>query len=296
MHHLIIKCLLWGLLLSTTTAQAAAIGEVKSLQMPAWVERGQSRIALKPGSPLYAGDTLFTGTHSRLLLKLAEGSQIKLGEQARFEIRTAQTENDGLFSGAMNLLKGAFRYTTAALAKPQRRDLTFGIGAVTVGIRGTDIWGKANPDNDVLVLLEGTVEVSRQHEQPVTMDQAMSHYQLEKDAPVAQATPVDPKQLSIWAQETELQTGLGITQAGGEYRLYLMSLGNPEHVQNVVQEFADQGYALSTEQKQLGEQSWTRLYIDQLASVADAQTLRQRIETEFGIQDSWIGEMKSQSR
>src|SRR4051794_15312116 len=61
-------------------ARAASGAVVEAVQMPAWVERDGARMPAAPGMPLKERDQLRTGAHSRLLLKTADGSLVKLGE------------------------------------------------------------------------------------------------------------------------------------------------------------------------------------------------------------------------
>src|SRR5690349_10434141 len=69
-----------------TAFAAGADAEVQALQMPAWLTRGGKRVPLEIGAPLRTGDTITTGIGSRVVLRLAEGSTVKLGENARFEL------------------------------------------------------------------------------------------------------------------------------------------------------------------------------------------------------------------
>ena len=149
---------------------------VEAVQMPAWVERGGARVPLAPGMGLQPNDELRTGADARLLLKLADGSSVKLGEAAQLRLTTIATRKDNVFTSAMNVLQGAFRFTTDALARTRRRDVTVTVATVTAGIRGTDLWGKAAADRDIVCLIEGRVEVSRQGDPTVTMDQPLSFY------------------------------------------------------------------------------------------------------------------------
>jgi hypothetical protein len=97
---------------------------VEAVQMPAWVERGGARIPLAAGMPLQANDELRTGANARLLLKLAEGSLVKLGENAQLKFTAAQTRKDGVFVAAMNVLQGGvpLHYRCAGESPPTRDD------------------------------------------------------------------------------------------------------------------------------------------------------------------------------
>lgn len=52
----------------------------------AWAERGAQRFPLSPGTALDSGDMLLTGQGARVLFKAADGSAIKLGENARLQV------------------------------------------------------------------------------------------------------------------------------------------------------------------------------------------------------------------
>ena len=53
---------------------------------------------------------------------MGEGSTVKLGENAKVTIE--RVENRGIFRAALNVLGGAFRFTTDALRKSNPRDVT----------------------------------------------------------------------------------------------------------------------------------------------------------------------------
>ena len=94
-------------------AQPAAV--VEGVQMPAWVERGGERKPLTVGTELKGGDAIRTGAGSRALVKLSEGSQVKLGENASLTIVEVNPDSGGFFKAAMRVAEGAFRFTTDLL-------------------------------------------------------------------------------------------------------------------------------------------------------------------------------------
>lgn len=265
---------------------AAPVAQVESLQMPAWIKRNNRLHALRLNMSLQAGDRIVTGKNARVLLSLAEGSHIKLGEKANFQLQKAQAGN--VFTGLFRLVSGAFRFTTDALQKNSPRDINIGIGAISIGIRGTDIWGKAQNDKDIIALLEGSIEVSRDGQTPIPMSQAMTHYELSKSESIQQASAIDPQRLGVWAQETELQAQQGIISASGKYRLNLMSLSNADYVQSNIEKFEISGYAIENEVVSIQGQDWTRLYISNIQSLAGATWLKQALELQLGLAELWV--------
>ena len=57
-------------------AQPAAV--IEGVQLPAWRERDGVRAPLVPGMSLRAGDRIVTGADARAVVKLSEGSVVKL--------------------------------------------------------------------------------------------------------------------------------------------------------------------------------------------------------------------------
>jgi hypothetical protein len=194
------------------TLASAETAVVEAVQYPAWLERGGRAVPLTPGTTLQAKDQLRTGGNARVLMKMGEGSTVKLGENAQFIIETA--DDRGMFRAALSVVAGAFRFTTDALRKSQKRDVTIQAKNVTAGIRGTDLWGKSADDRDLICLLEGRISVGSPGHPEVTLDQPLDFYQKPRDGNPSVAK-VDEAQLKIWAAETELSPdGPGAKRGG----------------------------------------------------------------------------------
>ena len=157
-------------------AQVAAT--VEGVQTPAWVERDGKRTPLAPGMQLRAGDQVVTGGGSRIAIKLAEGSLVKLGENGtlRFTELSAVRE---VFKAVINVLQGAFRFTTDVAAKARKREVSIAVSTVVVGIRGTDVWGRARGDTQVVCLIEGRVEIAAPGAPALSLDQPRQFYRRE---------------------------------------------------------------------------------------------------------------------
>ncbi len=188
-------------------ARPAPLAVVEVVQMPAWVERGGARTPLTPGMELRDRDELKTGANSRLLLRMGDGSAVKLGEKGSLGLDAMRISGGSVFEAAMRVAQGAFRFTTEAAAKFRgKREVNITVATVTAGIRGTDLWGKSDPDRQIVCLIEGRIEVTPPGESPIGMDQPLSFYVRDK----GQSQPVVPvplEQLKAWAAETEPQAG-----------------------------------------------------------------------------------------
>ena len=193
------------LFLAADLLQAAPDAVVEGIQLPAWYTRDGKRQPLAVGTELKSNDEVATGDNSRLLLRLGDGSVVKLGENGRLKLSDlVQRRKEGFIAATLKVLEGAFRFTTATAVKNRgKRDITVQFATVTAGIRGTDIWGKNLGDKEVLVLIEGTVTVTRAGDPPVQMKDPLTYLQAPKAGPATvEAVPMD--QLKAWAAETEI--------------------------------------------------------------------------------------------
>jgi len=207
-----------------TRTRPAPLATVESVQLSASVERGKQIVPLGPGTELKEGDRVNTGARSKLVLKLAEGSTVKLGEKASLFFDKAKVRDDGVFDAALFVAEGAFRFTTDALGKLSgKREVTIAVNNVTAGIRGTDLWGKSTQESDIICLIEGSIEVTPPGERPFTLDQRFSFYALEGNLSKPVATvPID--KFREWAAETEQEPGRGVATRSGKWKVSLAAV------------------------------------------------------------------------
>lgn len=201
------------LLVSPSLAGAPA--SVEAVQAPAWLERNGREEPLTPGTEIRNGDIVKTGSGSRAYLLLAEGSRVKLGETARFEFHDSSAEPNSPFRGVFNVAAGAFRFTTGLLQKARRRDVTIRVATATIGIRGTDVWGRALPDSELVALIEGKIELSRDGQM---FSLEPMHYMAARHGEAGQVRRFDLSTLQSLAAETEITAGGAVT-AGGAWML-----------------------------------------------------------------------------
>ncbi len=282
--------ILFAALLASAAAPAAAApaAVVDGVQMPAWVERAAAgamrRIPLAPGMELHGGDEVMTGAGSRLYIKLAEGSLVKLGENASLRILELAPERGGFFKAALNVLEGAFRFTTDILAKERRREVSIRVATVTAGIRGTDLWGKSSGERQVVCLIEGKIEVGAEGETPVTMDRERQFYQRDK----GQTQPVglvEPTQLAKWAQETEIADGQGAVRRGGKWRVTLARAATQGEALAVYGQLRTAGYAAEIHPHKAGSKRVYVVRISHLPSKADAEALAAQLRGMHGVEE-----------
>ena len=271
-----------ALAVAAAGAFAAPAALVEGVQMPAWVERAGKRMPLAAGMELIATDEVSAGPGARLYIKLAEGSLVKLGENASLQLLDLVPERGGIFKAALSVLVGAFRFTTDALAKPRRRDVSIRISTVTAGIRGTDLWRRSAQDRQIVCLIEGKIEVGAEGEQPVRMDQPRQFYQRDK----GKTQPVgliDAKQLADWSRETEIEPGMGAARRGGKWKVTLARAESRQAVLAVYEKVRVAGYGAEIHTAREGVKRVHAVRIGQLPSRVEAEVLAARLRGQHGI-------------
>lgn len=219
---MMMRSLLLILLMFTAALAGARTLTVEAVVSPAWVEHaGGGREPLVPGTVLRDGDRVLTGNGARALLRMAEGSAVKLGENASLGVDRLSDKGGvagRIVSGALDVAQGAFRFTTRVFGSPRAsRDLNIRIVTVTAGIRGTDLWGKSSAERDVVCLIEGRIFVQHQ-DQAFTMQDPLSFFIAGRDGSRQPVAPVPAAQLQEWAAETEIARASGASRRGGKHR------------------------------------------------------------------------------
>lgn len=303
------------------SAAVAAPGRVEMVQPPASVGDGDERRPLEPGAALDGGDLLQVGDKGRLRLRLAEGSAVKIGSSARVrltrlradaaagerdgggvepgakqdpsrsqqcgEVAVTESAEPGVFEGLLEILSGAFRFTTDPSAAQRKRDIEFKVGPVMTGIRGTDIWGKAASDRQFVVLLEGTVDVrvdsrTGRLTQPGTAVVAPSEGQPQIGVAIERET------IQRFARETEPVEGQARLVVDGPWRVILDSVRERERAQGAMRRYRGAGYPAEVTPAQVDGERWYRVVIPGAATRAGAASLGRRLESEFGIEGTWV--------
>src|SRR4029079_17844061 len=93
---------------------------------------------------------------------------------------------------------------------------------VTAGIRGTDLWGRSRPGNEIVCLIEGEIEVGAPGEPAIAMNHPNQFYR-RVDGKAQPVGTVDAVQLAQWALETDIEMGKGVLRQGGRYSVVLAS-------------------------------------------------------------------------
>jgi len=253
-------------------AQPAPLAMVEAVQMPAWVERGGASHPLAPGMELKDRDQVKTGADSRLLLRTADGSAVKLGEKGSLFLGGMQMRGDKVFEATMRVAEGAFRFTSGVFAQFRGgREVNIGFKTVTAGIRGTDLWGKSAPDREVVCLIEGRIEITQPNDTPLTMDQRLSFYVREGGLSRPVAT-VMPDQLREWAAETEIREGQGVSTRGGKWKITAASGLTQQRAFDLYSNLRNAGYPAEIIPEKAGDKRVYDVRLSNFATKKDAET------------------------
>jgi hypothetical protein len=271
-------------------ALAATVdGEVEALQMPAWLTRNGKRVPLEIGAPLRSGDTITTGEGSRVVLKLAEGSTVKLGENARFElagIERGRDHNQDTFKGTLAVREGAFRFTTAPGDRMRaKREIDVQFKTVTASIVGTDLWGKSGIDREIVALVDGEVTVKRKGETPVTLNESKSVYIAPADAPSRPVSKITLAQLNGFAQETEMQAGGGGAGKAGNWKVYAARTPDQQEAVAVYEKLQDAGFAATIQQAFSGGKQIYAVRIAGVLSESDGVAIAAKLRIQLKLQN-----------
>ncbi len=263
---------------------AAAPATVEAVQSPAWRDRGGLTVPLAAGMELQSGDVLRTGPGARAYLLLAEGSRVKLGEAARFTFHSQSLRPEKSFRGALDIVTGAFRFTTAKLKKALPRDVAIRVGTATIGIRGTDIWGKTDKDGDLVALLEGRIEISRAG-QTTELAQPMTYF----DAPTGKAAAVktlDLETLVKLARQTEIMAGDGAARARGKWRVLAATAASEEAALELYDRIREAGFDARIRPR-TAQGGWSyELRLGGYSSAEEAGVAAARLQAATGLKPS----------
>ena len=265
-------------------AEPASSIFVEAVQFPAWIERnGERPVPVRPGMELRNNDQLKTGANARLLLRTSDGSAVKLGENATIKLDNLRARSKNLFVASMDVLEGAFRFTTDVLAPFRgKREVSIRVATVTAGVRGTDLWGKSAPDKQIVCLIEGKIDVTPPGEQPIVMDQALQFYVREKgqSQPLA-AVPAE--QLKLWSTETDIQSGRGAARMGGKWKVTLGTADSQQGALKLYDDIRNSGYPAEIRPVTTGDKRVYNVRVANLSSKAEAESLADVLKGRPGV-------------
>ncbi len=271
---------------------AVTQADIEAVQMPAWLVREGRAQPLSVGMEVKHGDRIRTGAAARVYVKLAEGSSVKLGENAELGFYSRSLKPASSFKGALDVLKGAFRFTTGALQKARgQREIAIRVGTATAApvanSGGADLWGKSDAERDLILPIEGRIEIKHAGK-TLEMAEPLSYFAAPKNAPPLAVMPVDPQQFKSWARETDILPGAGAAWRNGQWRALLAQAGSQQEALAAYDAARRAGYAAQVRVLpggDAGSGQWNyQVVLAHLASAQEAQSLAQSVRLQLGFE------------
>ena len=273
-------------MLGVVGAQAAGSGApsapayaiVDSVQMPAWIERDGVRHALEPGKILQNRDRIITGADARVLIQLAEGSAVKLGENAQLDVNALGQRDNRVFTAALDVTRGAFRFTTGVFsARQKQRAVNVRIATITAGIRGTDLWGSSDAERDLVCLIEGKISVFHALDETRQISEPLAIYQAARGEAPALTGVADARQLALWAAQTEIEPGAAYVRRGGKWKVELATEESPDAALALYDRARAAGFAVRIKPLPVAGGYHYAIRVTQLPSRVEAELLASKL-------------------
>jgi hypothetical protein len=232
---------------------------------------------------LNSKEKVHTGDGGRAMLRVAEGSAIRLGEGAMLALDDLAQKQDGktggIVSASLDMVRGAFRFTTGVLGKSNaQRDVRVKVNVITAGIRGTDVWGKSEDERDIICLLEGRITVAHGAAQ-FTMTEPNSFYIAPRKGQAQPPSLVSVEQVKEWSDETELGTSTGAVRRGGTFFVTVSSSGDERSATALRDKLHASGFPADVARVRDGSSARYEVRITSLADSADAAALAARLRS-----------------
>ncbi|AEG94744.1 FecR domain-containing protein [Ramlibacter tataouinensis] len=258
------------------TAPARTL-QVEAVQMPAWIEADGQRRPLAPGDTVSTAQEVETGANAALVMRLPEGSLVRLGEKSRLavpQLSVAQEQDQTVVRSQLKLTEGFFRFTTSAVAKAVgRREIDVTLRTATIGIRGTDFWSMTDAVHDAACLFEGRIELATRDQGALVLDKPTAFWARFFERPVQPVGNATPDELARFLRSTEPQPGRGIAVAGGRWRVVAGEARDAAGATALAQRLRRAGYPAQVRARGAVRE----VHIAQLATREDAAAVLQKI-------------------
>jgi hypothetical protein len=139
-----------GVLAATTAGQVETVKGTASAQSGTEAAR-----TLEKGAAFFVNDLIRTESNSAAKLKFADDTVFFLGEESelsveKFSYQDPSQEN----SLSSRIVKGTFRFVSGLIASEKPDAMEINTSVATIGIRGTNVAGKADATSATVILLE----------------------------------------------------------------------------------------------------------------------------------------------
>lgn len=262
------------------------VAKVESLQLPVWVERGGVKAGVKAGWAIYAGDRVITGEDARISLTVVGDARLKLGGNAEMEFtdaKAAVVEAASLFK----VSRGAFQFTAPVISRPEGTLFVIGTD-ISATVYGGQVWGKADFKQNLLVLMQGSVEVRGAKIRTSQMTKPETVMMIPAGGKPRPVIPVAREKLARWLAQVETVAGQPSLTAGGLWDVSLGSGYKLKDLEEMACAMQSRGVPSEiSEVRETGKKTWYRVVVRRFASRDDAVGFA-RTGKNFGAKDAWV--------
>ena len=155
------------------SAQESA-GEVARLRGTAQATSAEQTRPLTTGATVLVGDTIETEDRTRVEIRFLDGTLLKLGDNSRITVNQYVYDPDrSLGRLFLDLVTGVFRVISGADTVFQQDAFLVQTPVASIGIRGTDFWGRQSAAQLQVALLDESAIVISNGAGSVVLENAL---------------------------------------------------------------------------------------------------------------------------
>lgn len=270
------------------SAKPRVVAKVETVQFPAWVERGGVKAAMKAGWAIYTSDRITVGPEGRLVLSIVGEGRLNVAGGSEIAMMPAYEATGGPEPSLLRLQRGSFRFS-APMVRQGLPGLLLEIGqGILANVMGGNIFAKADGEEDLLVLLDGWVQIAGDKLNPGSMrtnDTYLRVPRIGRANPVA-ATSSDRTARMLSA--TELVKGRPLLDAAGMWDVSLNSGYNLKLLETMACRIQARGYPSEIYPvREPGKQVWYRVVVRRFKSRNDAVDFLGTAKA-LGSREPWV--------
>ncbi len=160
----------------------------------------QEKRKLSIGKSIFEKDLITTEEDSSITLLFSDETRFELGSDSSLQVNKYLYEKDAdNDSSSIEVIKGTFRFISGLIAKKKPESMKVNTAVATIGIRGTNVAGKADSTSATIILIEPedsstktAIEVSNKFGS-VTIDEPGYGTEI----PDAYSPPSPPRRMSL---------------------------------------------------------------------------------------------------
>ncbi len=136
------------------------VGSVERMRGVADASSEGARRQLETGSEIFLHDEITTGSDTRLLIAMKDGTELTLGDDSLIVIDDFLfDEEGGIGREVFSVVSGVFRAVSGGITALDEGEMTVRTPVATLGIRGTEFWGEQRADRLHVAMLAGTAVI-----------------------------------------------------------------------------------------------------------------------------------------